>query len=81
MTRQVMTKRQGFGPRLKWWRDHRGLSQLDLAGAAEISQRHLSFLESARAEPSRDMMLRLAVVRRAAALLGWWLNAARLSAT
>ena len=38
----------------------RGLSQLDLAGRAEISQRHLSFLELARASPSRPMVLRLA---------------------
>ena len=58
MTRQVMP----FGPRLRWWREQRGLSQLALAGTAEISQRHLSFLESGRAEPSRDMVLRLAAV-------------------
>jgi transcriptional regulator with XRE-family HTH domain len=62
MTRQVVTRRQGFGARLKWWRQHRGLSQLDLSGAAGISQRHLSFLESSRAEPSRDMVLRLCAV-------------------
>ena len=49
-----------FGPRLRWWRTHRGQSQLALAGAAEISQRHLSFLESGRTAPSRDMVLRLA---------------------
>jgi len=55
-----MTK--AFGPRLKWWREHRGHSQLALSGAAEISQRHLSFLESGRAEPSRDMVLRLCAV-------------------
>src|SRR5438046_9887651 len=53
---------KAFGPRLKWWREHRGLSQLALAGSAEISQRHLSFLESGRAEPSREMVLRLAAV-------------------
>jgi transcriptional regulator with XRE-family HTH domain len=49
-----------FGSRLRWWRTHRGQSQLALAGAAEISQRHLSFLESGRTAPSRDMVLRLA---------------------
>ena len=49
-----------FGPRLRWWRNRRGLSQLDLAGAAGTTQRHLSFLESGRATPSRDMILRLA---------------------
>ncbi|MBV8838404.1 MAG: helix-turn-helix transcriptional regulator [Alphaproteobacteria bacterium] len=53
---------KAFGPRLKWWREHRGLSQLGLAGHADISQRHLSFLESGRAEPSREMVLRLAAV-------------------
>jgi len=53
---------KAFGPRLKWWREHRGLSQLALSGAAEISQRHLSFLESGRAEPSREMVLRLCAV-------------------
>jgi transcriptional regulator with XRE-family HTH domain len=53
---------KAFGPRLRWWREHRGHSQLALSGAAEISQRHLSFLESGRAEPSRDMVLRLCAV-------------------
>jgi transcriptional regulator with XRE-family HTH domain len=51
---------KSFGPRLRWWRDRRGLSQLDLAGAAGTTQRHLSFLESGRATPSREMILRLA---------------------
>ena len=49
-----------FGTRLRWWRQRRGLSQLDLALGAETTQRHLSFLESARATPSREMVLRLA---------------------
>jgi transcriptional regulator with XRE-family HTH domain len=52
----------GFGGRLRWWRERRGLSQLDLAGAAESTQRHVSFLESGRAAPSREMILRLAAV-------------------
>jgi transcriptional regulator with XRE-family HTH domain len=52
----------GFGPRLRWWRERRGLSQLDLAVAAETTQRHLSFLESGRATPSREMIRRLAAV-------------------
>jgi transcriptional regulator with XRE-family HTH domain len=50
----------GFGERLRWWRDRRGLSQLALAGAAATTQRHLSFLESGRTAPSRTMVLRLA---------------------
>jgi transcriptional regulator with XRE-family HTH domain len=49
-----------FASRLRWWRRHRGISQLELAGRAEISQRHLSFLELSRASPSRAMVLRLA---------------------
>jgi transcriptional regulator with XRE-family HTH domain len=49
-----------FATKLKWWRRHRGLSQLALAGRAEISQRHLSFLEMGRASPSRAMVERLA---------------------
>ena len=49
-----------FGTRLRWWRNRRSLSQLDLAGAAGTTQRHLSFLESGRAAPSREMTLRLA---------------------
>src|SRR5712692_7931969 len=51
-----------FGSRLRWWRERRGLSQLGLAEAAETTQRHLSFLESGRAGPSREMILRLAGV-------------------
>jgi len=45
---------------LKYWRGRRGLSQLDLAATAEISSRHLSFLETGRAKPSQEMVLRLA---------------------
>jgi transcriptional regulator with XRE-family HTH domain len=51
-----------FGSGLRWWRERRGFSQLDLAGAAETTQRHLSFLESGRASPSPEMILRLATV-------------------
>ena len=48
-----------FGRLLKDWRGRRGLSQLGLAVAARTTQRHLSFIESGRAVPSRDMVLRL----------------------
>jgi transcriptional regulator with XRE-family HTH domain len=48
-----------FGAGLRFWRDRRGLSQLDLADAAETTQRHVSFIESGRATPSREMVLRL----------------------
>lgn len=47
------------GNLLRRWRQRRRLSQLDLALEAEISQRHLSFLESGRSRPSREMVLRL----------------------
>jgi transcriptional regulator with XRE-family HTH domain len=49
-----------FGDLLRQWRRRRALSQLALSAEAEISQRHLSFLESGRSAPSRDMVLRLA---------------------
>ncbi|WP_096355951.1 helix-turn-helix domain-containing protein [Variibacter gotjawalensis] len=49
-----------IGALLREWRTKRRMSQLDLATEAEISQRHLSFVESGRAAPSRDMVLRLA---------------------
>lgn len=49
-----------FGPLLRDHRRARKFSQLDLAVQAEVSQRHLSFLESGRAAPSRDMVLQLA---------------------
>jgi len=49
-----------FGALLRAWRQRRRRSQLDLALDAEVSQRHLSFVESGRAAPSREMILRLA---------------------
>jgi len=48
-----------FGRLLRQWRGARQVSQLDLALAAEVSPRHLSFVETGRAAPSRDMVLRL----------------------
>ena len=49
-----------FGDQLRGWRRMRRMSQLDLALEAEISSRHLSFVETGRSRPSRDMVLRLA---------------------
>ena len=74
MTSQVMdrARRLGYRPRhecckslpvgalLRDWRQRRRLSQLDLAGEAGVSTRHLSFVETGRARPSREMVLRLA---------------------
>jgi transcriptional regulator with XRE-family HTH domain len=50
------------GQLLKQWREQRAMSQLGLATEAGISARHLSFLETGRAQPSRDMVLLLSRV-------------------
>ncbi|MFT3838780.1 MAG: helix-turn-helix transcriptional regulator [Myxococcaceae bacterium] len=50
----------GCGTLLKRWRDLRKLSQLELAENAGVSSRHLSFIESGRSQPSRQMLLTLA---------------------
>lgn len=50
---------QHFGDYLREWRQRRRMSQMDLALEAEISTRHLSFLETGRSQPSRDMVLLL----------------------
>ena len=55
-----MSSEAEFAARLRLWRRRKGWSQLELAGRAGISQRHLSFLEIGRAAPSRDMVARLA---------------------
>ncbi|PTX56062.1 Xre family transcriptional regulator [Litoreibacter ponti] len=51
-----MTK---FGPHLQFWRKARRLSQLQLALEADVSSRHISFLETGRAQPSRAMIRHL----------------------
>lgn len=48
------------GTLLREWRQRRSLSQLALANEAQVSQRHLSFIESGRSAPSRSMIIRLA---------------------
>jgi transcriptional regulator with XRE-family HTH domain len=55
-----MALRDSFASRLRWWRRRRLWSQLELAGRADVSQRHLAFLELERAAPSREMVIRLA---------------------
>jgi transcriptional regulator with XRE-family HTH domain len=47
------------GALLRDWRERRRLSQLDLANLADTSTRHLSFVETGRSRPSRDMVLKL----------------------
>lgn len=49
-----------FGDLLRQWRINRKVPQLELASVAEVSARHLSFLETGRSAPSRTMVLRLA---------------------
>jgi transcriptional regulator with XRE-family HTH domain len=49
-----------LGDLFRSWRSQRHMSQLALATEAEISQKHLSFIESGRAQPSREMVLHLA---------------------
>jgi transcriptional regulator with XRE-family HTH domain len=51
-----------IGHLLREWRQRRRLSQLDFATEAEISSKHLSFLETGRSQPSREMLLRLAEI-------------------
>jgi transcriptional regulator with XRE-family HTH domain len=57
--RQQAAHSSRFGVRLSEWRARRRESQLTLALSANVSQRHLSFIESGRAQPSRDMIVRL----------------------
>lgn len=52
--------RLGFRDHFRRWRRLRHLSQLDLAVAAGVSARHMSFLETGRSQPSREMVLKLA---------------------
>lgn len=55
-----MTASPSFGDQLRAWRQRRRMSQLDLASEAGVSTRHLSFVETGRAAPSREMVLTLA---------------------
>jgi len=57
--RQRAARTARFGERLSEWRARRRESQLSLALGANVSQRHLSFIESGRAQPSREMVVRL----------------------
>ena len=51
-----------FGEQLRQWRQRRRISQLDLAVEADLSTRHLSFVETGRSKPSRELVMRLAEV-------------------
>src|SRR5262245_18533372 len=56
----ISPARAGVGDLLRGWRQRRRLSQLDLATEAEVSPRHLSFVETGRSTPSRELLLHLA---------------------
>jgi transcriptional regulator with XRE-family HTH domain len=56
----ALTRPQPVGDLLREWRQRRRMSQLDLSLEAEISTKHLSFLETGRSQPSREMVLNLA---------------------
>jgi transcriptional regulator with XRE-family HTH domain len=58
-TTMTAVSRKSVGDLLREWRERRRLSQMALALDAEVSTRHLSFLETGRARPSREMLLRL----------------------
>jgi transcriptional regulator with XRE-family HTH domain len=56
----MQTSIRPVGSHLREWRQRRRMSQLDLACEANVSSRHLSFVETGRAQPSREMLLHLA---------------------
>lgn len=58
----VQVQSPPFGALMREWRQRRRLSQLDLAIEADVSARHVSFIETGRSTPSRAMVLRLAEV-------------------
>ena len=60
MTATMGRPANALGDQLRTWRQRRRMSQLDLACEAEVSARHLSFVETGRSAPSREMVLRLA---------------------
>lgn len=60
MTAAPAQEPQTVGELLRFWRTHRRLSQLELALDANVSTRHLSFVETGRARPSRQLLLHLA---------------------
>ncbi len=57
---RMMTATRPVGALLREWRERRHLTQLDLALEAEVSSRHVSFIETGRSRPSREMIQRLA---------------------
>jgi transcriptional regulator with XRE-family HTH domain len=60
MNQPILSTARTAGDHIREWRNRRRLSQLDFALDVGISQKHLSFIESGRSTPSREMVLRLA---------------------
>lgn len=60
MSLQTATGSPPIGTLLRQWRTRRRLSQLELSSRADVSTRHLSYLETGRSRPSREMVLHLA---------------------
>src|SRR5438552_17573933 len=56
---ETVSSQPGIGPLLREWRERRRLTQLELALDAGISTRHLSFVETGRSKPGRDLLLRV----------------------
>src|SRR3989442_8494615 len=56
---ETVSSQPGVGPQLREWRERRRLTQLELALDAGISTRHLSFVETSRSKPGREMLLRI----------------------
>ncbi|HEX4981818.1 MAG TPA: helix-turn-helix transcriptional regulator [Ilumatobacteraceae bacterium] len=61
MSGPLTSQRPALGDLVRHWRRVRSMSQLDLAAAASTTPRYMSFVETGRAQPSREMVLRLAV--------------------
>src|SRR5580765_208589 len=61
-TGRAADSESAFGRLLREWRSRRRVSQLNLAVEAGVSSRHVSFIETGRAQPSREMVLMLARV-------------------
>ena len=60
MSTATLGQETAFGRHMKRWRRQRGLSQLDLAVRANLSQRHVSFIETGRSRPRADVAQRVA---------------------
>ena len=59
MRRMTTSTKRPVGAQLRQWRERRRLSQLELSIQANVSTRHLSFVETGRAKPTSEMILRL----------------------